>query len=343
MNNATHGVLLLNLGTPSSPHPLHVGRYLREFLMDPYVIDIPFLARAALVHGVIVPFRTLKSAHAYRSVWRDDGSPLQVFHSQFVDNMKKENPDLAIAGAMRYGEPSVRQALRQLRERGVEHLTVWPLYPQWAWASTASSFAYIDQQLKRINWNPKRRNIQDFYDHSAFISSFAKNIEKSMAEFTPDLVLFSFHGIPERHLFKKGHGERCMRAHCCDFVNSENRYCYRAQCYTSAYLMASHIGLSSYQWQVSFQSRLGRNPWIQPFTDVVLKDLAQQGVKRILVACPSFVADCLETLEEIAVRERESFISYGGEDLKLVPSLNGDWAKAASQILRANLSETGQG
>jgi ferrochelatase len=328
------GILLINLGTPDTPSTLSVAKYLREFLMDGYVVDIPWLARAALVHGIIVPFRSSKSAKAYKSIWTENGSPLRHYHHQFTQNVRSEIPSIPVSEGMRYGNPSIHKGLEELRSQGVQQIIIWPLYPQWAWASTASSIAKVKHDLKAMGWDPELKVIEDFFDHPEFIDAFVDRVRTEQKTFKSDYVLFSFHGIPERHLFKKNANYPCLKNGCCDRVGSTNRYCYRAQSYQTARKMAEKLGLTDGQWSVSFQSRLGRTPWIQPFTDGVIQELAKSGQsKNLMVVCPSFVADCLETLEEIAERERESFLHAGGADLRLVPSLNAGWAKAAKKIL----------
>lgn len=328
------GLLILNLGTPKSPSVFHVGRYLREFLMDPYVVDIPAWARFLLVHGIIVPFRSFKSAHAYKSIWGKDGSPLRHYHLRLRDQLQTLLPHVSVAAGMRYDEPSTRRALVELQQRGVQKLVVWPLYPQWAWASTASSLEKVQVELKRLGWSPEVEALQDFFADPEFVQAFAARVRESLRGFQPDLVLMSFHGIPVRHLTKAVPEMVCSQGACCDQVTQANRTCYRAQCFASARAIAQEVGLDPQQVKVTFQSRLGRTPWISPYTDHVVREAAASGARKVLVVCPSFVADCLETLEEIAVRERESFIEAGGEDLRLVASLNDTWAERAAALLK---------
>ena len=239
---------------------------------------------------------------------------------------------------MRYGSPSIESALLNLRERGATEIVALPLYPQYSLAATESSLVEMRRALKSMGWKVPVRTVDDFFVDGGFIESFVEQISGTLSEFKPDHLLFSFHGLPERHVKKTDPtGKHCLASSsCCDRMVKANRRCYRAQCFATARALAQRLGLADGFWSVSFQSRLGRTPWIKPYTDLLYEPLAQRGVRRLAVACPAFVADCLETLEEIQIRGREHFMSVGGEDLRLVPSLNSSasWADAVVGLVK---------
>ena len=336
---AKPGLLLLNLGTPDAPRTPEVRRYLRQFLSDPRVIDIPAVPRWLLLNLVILPFRPARSAEAYQKVWMPEGSPLLVYSQAFTAAVAERlRGEYEVELGMRYGNPSIASAVERLRSRGVTHLTVLPLYPQYAASSTASS---IDELLRvvRASWDTvPLRVMPAFFDHPGFLEAFTQVIQPALDQLRPDHVLFSFHGLPERQIQKSDPtGRHCLSGpSCCDALGPENERCYRAQSFFTARTLASRLDLPKDAWSVSFQSRLGRTPWIQPFTDVHLDALGKAGVKRLAVVCPSFVADCLETLEEIGIRAREQFERLGGEGFALVPSLNAHpaWVDATVQMVR---------
>ena len=339
MDSAPQGVLLINLGTPDAPETGPVRRYLREFLSDPRVLDISPPGRAALLYGVILPFRPQKSAEAYRKIWMPQGSPLLVYGNALRDRLQDAlGPGWAVELGMRYGTPSLGSAIEKLRARGVRELTVVPLYPQYASSSTGSSLERV-YQLVGAAWNVEAlRVLPPFFDRPAFLDAFADVGRPVLAEARPEHVLFSFHGLPERQVKKSDPtGAHCLhRADCCDVDVPANRWCYRRQCFFTAQALAQRLGLPSGAWTVTFQSRLGRTPWIRPYTDLVIPELAAKGVKRMAVFCPAFVADCLETLEEIGIRAKAQFLAHGGEALTLVPSLNAhpSWVRGLTRMVR---------
>ena len=320
------GLLLVNLGTPDEASTPAVRRYLREFLSDPRVLDIHRLGRAALLHLVILPRRPTQSAAAYRKIWdAERGSPL-LYHSLDLASRVREKLGSAwrVELAMRYGRPAIADALDRLLGSGVERLVVFPLFPQYASSSTGSALEAVYREVAR-RWNvPPVSSVPAFYDHPGFIASFAAVGAPVLAELRPDHILFSFHGLPERHMRKSDEsGRHCLaREDCCQRVDGVNRHCYRAQCHATARALAASLMLAAERWTVTFQSRMGRTPWIRPYTDLVIPELAARGVRRLAIFCPAFVADCLETLEEIGIRAREQFLAAGGEELALVPSLN---------------------
>ncbi len=332
-------LLLVNLGTPDAPTTPAVRRYLRQFLSDPRVIDIPALARAALLNFVILPFRSSKSAEAYRKIWTPRGSPLLSFSQDLAAAVAAQMPGWKVELAMRYGNPSIASAIGKLGP--VDRLVVLPLYPQYASASTGSSVEEVFRVLASQAVVPQVTTVGAFYDDAGFLDAFAGVGRSVLENARSEHVLFSFHGLPERQVKASDPtGAHCLAsAGCCDRIVEANKDCYRAQCFATARGLASRLGLKDGAWGVSFQSRLGRTPWIKPWTDEVLPELAAKGVKRLAVFSPAFVADCLETLEEIGIRAREQFLALGGETLTLVPSLNAApaWRDAVVTLARRSV------
>jgi ferrochelatase len=333
------GLLLCNLGTPDQPTPSAVRRYLRQFLGDSRVLDLNPVGRWALLNLIILPLRPRKSAEAYRKIWTDRGSPL-LGHSEDLASAVRERlgAGWAVELGMRYQHPSLASALDKLRKAGTDRVVVFPLYPQYAASTTGSTVAEI-LRIGGQPWAPPSLSfVEPFYDNPDFLAAFAAQGAPLLQSERPDHVLFSFHGLPERHLRKTDvSGGHCLaQSSCCDSVGFANRRCYRAQCFATARAMAARLSLAEGSWSVSFQSRLGRTPWIEPYTDKTIAALAQKGCKRLAVFCPSFVADCLETLEEIGIRGKEQFVSAGGERLTLIPSLNASarWADAVATLAR---------
>jgi len=333
-----NGLLLSNLGTPADPSPAAVRRYLAEFLSDPRVLDIGAFGRWALLNLIILPTRPKKSAAAYQKVWTEAGSPLLVHSMALKDAVQARlGDDWVVELGMRYGSPSIDSALSRLREQGVDRIVFLPLYPQYAASSTGSSI----EELYRIagkRWvTPTLSTVEAFYDDAGFIGAFAKSGREVIAAARPDHVLFSYHGLPERHIEKADDtGAHCLKSEtCCDAIIPANRNCYRAQCYATTRAIVAALGLPQ-PHSVSFQSRLGRTPWIKPYTDVVMPELYGKGVRRLVVFCPAFVADCLETLEEIGIRAQEDWRALGGEHLQLVPSLNAApvWVDAVIDLVK---------
>ena len=335
--SARTGVLLVNLGTPASPAVADVRRYLREFLSDPRVIDTPAPLRWLLLHLVILPFRPRRSARAYAQVWGDDGSPLLVHSRAQRDAVAAVLGDAyRVELAMRYGEPSLRSALARLAE--VDRLVVLPLFPQLSEAATASAVAKTRDELRRMGFAAPVEIRGAFYDAPGFVAAWSAVAGAPLAAFRPDHVLMSFHGLPERQVRRSDPtGRTCLATQaCCDAIGADNRDCYRAQCFATARALARALALADGTWSVAFQSRLGATPWIRPHTDRVLPQLAGRGVRRLAVMCPTFVADCLETVEEIGIRARDQWSRVGGEALLLVPSLNAEptWARAIADLAR---------
>ena len=333
------GLLLINLGTPDSPEPPDVRRYLDEFLSDPRVLDMPAWRRRLILDLLILPRRPKASGEAYAKVWTERGSPL-LFHSR--DLVEAVQPRLSsqivVDLAMRYGKPSIPEALDRFKAMGIDRIVVFPLYPQYASASTGSTVERVFAEAGR-RWNtPYLQVVPPFYDHPAYIAAFAAVAEPLIREVRPERVLFSFHGLPERQVRKSDEaGDHCLRRDdCCETIGKANRNCYRAQCTRTARLLAEALAVPEPACVLCFQSRLGRTPWIRPYTDEVVRTLAQQGVKRAVILSPGFVADCLETLEELGMRASDDFRAHGGEVLRLVPSLNATprWVEAVVTLAR---------
>lgn len=335
------GVLLVNLGTPDSPKVPDVRKYLDEFLMDGRVIDIGTIQRNLLVRGAIVPFRSPKTAKLYKEIWDPKtGSPLLHISEIQAGLLRKElGSDYQVELAMRYQTPSIEEALQRLKEGMVDSVQVIPLFPQYASASTGSVIEKVMKLMAQWHTFPKVSFVNQFYDDPLMIEAFADNAQKKQPE-AYDHVLFSFHGLPVRQLKAVDNtgNHQCAEAYCATRITSSNKFCYSAQCHETARLIASSLHLPAEKYTVCFQSRLGKNPWVQPYTSDVLVDLANKGVKRLLVLCPAFVADCLETLYEVTEEYGQEFKKLGGEHVELVPSLNDHpkWIESLKRMVLAN-------
>lgn len=319
----SRGILLVNLGTPDSCGVADVRRYLNEFLMDPCVIDAPWPIRRMIVSGFVLPFRPRRSAHAYSKIWDaagpGTGSPL-LHYSRAIQRGAAESLGIPCELAMRYGRPSIANALETLRGRGVDDLLLVPLYPQFAdstWTTTEVHVRELAGSTLRVTTLPP------FYANPDYVAAMADLVNDHLPGHW-DHLLFSYHGLPERHIARADPtGAHCLKvANCCDTPSPAHATCYRHQCYRTSALVAEALGITADRWSVSFQSRLGRQQWLTPYTDHVLAELPGKGVKRLAVACPAFVADNLETLEEIGMTGRESFLGAGGSEFTLIPCLN---------------------
>ncbi len=331
------GFLLLNLGTPDAPTTPAVRRYLREFLLDPRVIDIPAVARALLVYGFILPLRPRRSAAAYRSIWSERGSPLLLHGQELAHRLAlRLGGQWQVELAMRYQSPSIDFALERLHAARLDDIVVFPLFPQYSSAAWGSAVEKVFSEARKRVRVPALQVVPPYYDHPAFIEAFAAVARSALVGFTPDKILMSYHGLPERQVRDADEsGRHCLRSEsCCDAIVGAHRNCYRAQCFATSRALAARLGLAADEWEIGFQSRLGRTPWIRPYTDLRLQELAAGGVRRVAVICPSFTADCLETLEEIGIRGRRDFLAHGGEELRLVPSLNSAdvWVEAVIRV-----------
>ncbi len=301
------GVLLVNLGTPDAPDTKSVRRYLAEFLSDPRVIEYPRWLWSIILHGIILRVRPRRSAHAYQQVWTEQGSPLLVNCQALTDKLSAQlstqvHAETKVVLAMSYGRPSIHDALEQLRSAHVRKLIVLPLYPQYSGSTTGSVFDAVTAQLQQWRWVPALQFINQYHDDPAYIQALANSVRQHWQTHGKQHLLMSFHGLPKRYL-----------------LNGDPYHC---QCYKTGRLVAEALQLNKDEWSVSFQSRVGREEWLRPYTDELLLRYAASGPKRISVLCPGFAADCLETIEEIALRNREDFLKAGGESFDYIPALN---------------------
>lgn len=333
------GVLLVNLGTPDDPGRGAVYRYLKEFLMDGRVIDYPWLPRTLLVKGIIAPFRSGSSSKLYKMLWTEEGSPLKFYGERVAAGVAEHlGEEYVVELAMRYQSPSIASALKKLLAHQVSEIIVFPMFPQYASATTGSVHEEVMRLLAKEQTIPNVRLINSYYDHEPLIDIFADNARQFDLD-SYDHILFSYHGLPQRQL-RKGDptGQHCTKQeHCCQTLTSVNQFCYSAQCHATTRAIASKLGLSPEDYTTTFQSRLGPEAWAQPYTIKVIEHLAEEkGAKRLLVFSPAFVADCLETIIEIGTEYQEEFEEMGGEHVDLVPSLNDDprWIRAVADLVR---------
>ncbi|ALJ05513.1 ferrochelatase [Pseudalgibacter alginicilyticus] len=319
------GILLVNLGSPDSPEPKDVKKYLGEFLMDERVIDIPYAARALLVRGIILKTRPKASAAAYKKIWWEEGSPLIVI-SKRLQNKIQEKVAYPVALAMRYGSMTIEKGLQELVDQGVEKVLLFPLYPQFAMATTETIMVLAEKLREEHFPNLKIESVPAFYNKPDYIEVLSHAIKKHLKGKNYEYLLFSYHGIPERHIRKsdvtKSHCK--IDGSCCVTPSEAHEFCYRHQCLEVTRLVAAQLKLKEGSYSTSFQSRLGFDPWLLPYTDRTIERLGKQGIKNMAIVTPAFVSDCLETLEEIAIEGQEIFHEMGGNDYTTVPCLNDD-------------------
>ena len=325
------GLLLINLGTPDDPGYLSVFKYLRQFLMDPKVITVPYILRFILVSIIIVPFRAFSSGKIYKKIWTENGSPLIVNTSALADKVSKKVPHIEVEFAMRYQSPSIEDKLKKLISQNLDEIIILPLFPQYSTATTGSVFDEISRVLKKQSVTPSIKFINQFYEQESFIDSWEDKL-KSFDVDKYDHILFSYHGLPTKAVDDIYDDSLCADNNCENKITNENKFCYKATCYETTRLIASRFNLPSDKYTVSFQSRLTKN-WIEPFTDEILEDFPSKGIKNILVLSPAFTADNLETLYEIDDEYKELFVENGGKSLTMVPSLN-DSSKWADSIVK---------
>lgn len=319
------GVLLVNLGSPDSPNPKDVKKYLGEFLMDERVIDIPYTARALLVRGIILRTRPKASAAAYKKIWWEEGSPLIVI-SERLQNKIQNEVDVPVALAMRYGSMTIKKGLEELMEQGVDEVLLFPLYPQFAMATTETITVLADKLQKEFFPNITIESVPAFYNKPDYIKVLSHSIAKYLEGESYEHLLFSYHGVPERHIRKsdvtKSHCK--IDGSCCVTPSKAHEFCYRHQCLEVTRLVAEQLNLKEGTYSTSFQSRLGFDPWLQPYTDRTIEKLAKDGIKDMAIVTPAFVSDCLETLEEIAMEGQEIFHEMGGNKFTTISCLNDD-------------------
>ena len=337
MRQGPTGVLLINLGTPDDPSRSAVYRYLKQFLLDPRVIDINPVSRNLLVRGIIAPFRSGQSAKLYRQLWTEKGSPLKFHGESLVQQVQKLlGNEYVVELAMRYQSPSIESAIQKLMRAGVSRIKVFPLFPQYASASTGSAHEEVMRVLMAQQIIPEAEFVNSYPTWQPMIDLFVANARRyDLSGY--DHFLFSYHGLPQRQLRKADQFNHCLQsADCCRTLTPVNQFCYSAQCHATTQAIVDQLGFRPEQYTLCFQSRLGSDPWVQPYTSEVLEALAKKGKKRLLVFCPAFTADCLETTVEVTVEYREAFLHMGGEQLDLVESLNDSpaWATAIAERLR---------
>ena len=325
------GALLVNLGSPDSTSVKDVKKYLDEFLMDKRVIDTPYLIRAFVVKGIILNTRPKKSAEAYKKIWWDEGSPLIVL-SERLHKKVKEQTQIPVELAMRYGNPSIKSGIQKLVNKGVTEIFLIPLYPQFAMATTETIVVLANKIVKKEYPNIKITDFPAFYNKEDYISVLSNSIQKHIDKTSPEHLLFSYHGVPERHIQKsditKSHCK--IDGSCCNTPSPAHKFCYRHQCYETTKQVAEKLNLKEGTYSTSFQSRLGRDPWLQPYTDQTIENFAKKGIKNLAIVTPAFVSDCLETLEEIGMEAKHSFEEQGGEQFSTIPCLNDDEAWATT-------------
>lgn len=324
------GILLVNLGSPDSTDTKDVRKYLDEFLMDERVIDIPYWKRFLLIKGIILNVRPKKSAAAYKKIWWDEGSPLIVISERFSKKVS-DKVDIPVALAMRYGSMSIEKGCKELADQGVDEILLVPLYPHYAMSSYETVVVKAKEVLFKNHSTIRMDVLPVFYNDKEYIKAMSANIQRNLEDFEYDHILFSYHGIPERHIIKsdttKGHCK--IDGSCCETPSEAHKKCYRHQCFETTKEIVKELGLKEGTYSNSFQSRLLKDPWLKPYTDFELEKFPKEGKKKLAVITPAFVSDCLETLEEIAMEGKEEFIEAGGTDYKHVPCMNDndDWVQ----------------
>ena len=322
------GLLLINLGSPDSTNVKDVKKYLNEFLMDKRVIDIPYWKRFLLIKGIILNTRPKKSAKAYQKIWWKEGSPLVVISERFKNKVAKKL-NMPVVLGMRYGSMSIKKAMQELHNQGVNNVLQVPLYPHYAMSSFETVVEKVKEITQKFYPHIKMHVFPAFYKEGKYLKAMANNLKQHLDGFEYDYILFSYHGIPERHILKSDTTKQHCKIDgtCCDVFSKAHKTCYRHQCFETTKGLVKILNLKEGMYGNSFQSRLLKDPWLKPYTDFELKELPKKGIEKLVVITPSFVADCLETLEEIAMEGKEDFLNAGGEQYKHIPCLNEneDW------------------
>lgn len=337
---AKKGILLINLGSPRSTAVNDVKEYLDEFLMDEKVIDYRWIFRALLVQGIILKTRPKKSAEAYKTVWTDEGSPLIVITKKIQQKLQKI-VDVPVEIGMRYAQPSIETGIRNLVEKGVTEIVLFPLYPQYAMSTTETVIEKAEEVRKKKFPEININYIQPFYHRDIYTDCLAESIREKLPE-NFDALMFSYHGVPERHIYKTDPTKTCNMNDCCSReTNPSHAFCYRHQCFNTTESVIKKLGLPKEKVIVSFQSRLGKDKWIEPYTDHTLETIPGKGVKKLAVVCPAFVSDCLETLEEISVEGKHQFLESGGESFNYIPCLNDEdrWIEVIKTLCEEKLHQ----
>lgn len=334
------GVLLINVGTPDEPTVKSIRDYLREFLLDPDVIDAPYLIRQLLVRGIILRVRPKKITPLYQKIWMDDGSPLRVYSDRITKALNSMTDDVEFEFAMRYGNPSIMSGLEKLKAKGVEELLLLPMFPHYAQATTESSLKHSYKQLSKMDWNPKIIEMGHFETEEEYVIPLTKSIQPHIDKDTH--LLFSYHGLPVSHVKRidktKSHCQKV--SDCCAIKNEANQLCYGHHCMETTLTVAGLLGLKTDQWSISYQSRIGPVKWLEPSTTNKIEELVKRGVKKIAIVAPAFLADGLETLEELDIGIREHFTELGGEELTVVKCLNDnqDWIEGLYKLVEKRFS-----
>ena len=334
------GVLLMNIGTPDQPTVESVREYLREFLLDPDVIDIPAPLRHLLVRGIILRTRPRKIAPNYQSIWMEEGSPLRVYTKRMTEALEQILNDTPCEVGMRYGNPSIRLGLEKLREKGVERLLLAPLFPQYAQATTVSSIKHATKELKEMNWNPEILELGHFESDDAYIDPLVSSVETHLDENCH--LLFSYHGLPLSHIRRADStGKHCQKIdNCCTLIDEANSSCYAHHCMMTTLAVTKKLGLKDSSWSISYQSRLGPVKWLRPSTIEMVEELAKKKIEKLIIISPAFLADGLETLEELDIEIREHYAEHGGGRLEVISCLNdnSDWIEGLSSLVRRRFS-----
>ncbi|GIQ97245.1 MAG: ferrochelatase [Candidatus Poseidoniales archaeon] len=337
---AKKGVLLINVGTPDEPTVKSVRNYLREFLLDPDVIDAPYIIRQLLVRGIILRVRPKKIAPLYRKIWMDEGSPLRVYSDRITKSLNEMVEDVEFDFAMRYGNPSIESGLMSLRDKGVDELLLLPMFPHYAQATTESALKHAYKQLKSINWSPKIIEMGHFDTDEEYVIPLTNSIQSQLDKDAH--LLFSYHGLPVSHVKRvdksKNHCQKV--SDCCSIKSEANSLCYGHHCMNTTQTVVGLLGLNEDQWSISFQSRIGPVKWLEPSTMDKVEELVKRGVKKLAIVAPAFLADGLETLEELDIGIREHFIELGGEELIVIKCLNDnqDWVEGLSKLITKKFS-----
>lgn len=338
-------VLLLNLGTPAEPTPRGLRAFYRYFFADPFVFDMNPIGRWLLRNLIILPFRAPRTAKDYATIWMDGGSPLKVYADLLEESMQdafnEAGEDVMVLNGMAYSEPFIHQAMAQIEAEGIRDILVLPMFPQYSTATTASVFHAVKQVASKWQQAPRLKFVDDLFSETAFIQAWSNLVGEHLDYAQIDHVVFSYHGLPEQNIQKADKENVCQFGDCCQQIGDKNRYCYRAQCVATTESIVKSLGWTADRYSLAFQSRFGRQAWIQPYLDEHLQKLVADGHKKIAVVTPSFVSDCLETIHEIGIEYREQFMDSGGEYFQLIPNLNDDpvWFRAMFEIAQTHLKK----